>query len=394
MRTAGRTTSTVAFVLIAAGGAFAPAHAACADNVGRDLKTGSPVAKGMSPEPLLDALRRLDQQQLDVRAFLLAKDCTLVLERYKDGIGRDHNQSIYSVTKSVVSTLVGVLRREGKLPDIDRPITTIMPRPPGLQDAQWERASTLSLKNVLNMASGLAHENNPRVHPIYDTKIDRFGYALSQAAPNKPGTRFNYSNADASITGAVVAGVAGEEMYAYAKRNLFDPLEMVNHDWWFRDAAGRPPGGWGLRLRPMDMLKLGQLYLQKGTWNGRRIFDEDFLRLAWSPGPAPDYGLYWWIRKEIAGKPVEHYSAIGHKGQRIYVFPRLDVVAVLVSSLTPEEERAVTAALLPAIAAAASPWQRHAGIPALELELAALARTGFRGVTRVQQSAQDTPGRP
>ena len=375
-------------------GAASAQSSSCAQNIGRDFPAASLTSKNMSPAPLVDVLRRLDDQQLDVRAFLLLKDCTLVLERYKDGIGRDHSHSIYSVTKSVVSTLVGVLRREGKLPDIERPISTIMPRPPGLQDAQWERASTLSLRNAMNMASGLAHVSNASVHPIYDLKIDRFGYALSQAAQNKPGTTFNYSNADASITGAVVAGVAGQEMYAYAKSNLLDPLDMANHDWWFRDAAGRSPGGWGLRMRPIDMLKLGQLYLQKGTWNGKRIFDEDYLRLAWSAGPSPGYGLYWWIGKEIAGKPVEYYAAIGNKGQRIYVFPRHGVVAALVASVPPDEEKALTAMLLPAIVAAAAPAFPGHDREAKEAELARLARAGFHGVTRVRQSAQDLPSPP
>ena len=394
-RPPGLVALALSLLLAVCTGAASAQSSSCAQAVGRDFPTASLASKNMSPAPLVDVLRRLDDQQLDVRAFLLLKDCTLVFERYKDGIGRDHSHSIYSVTKSVVSTLVGVLRREGKLPDIERPISTIMPRPPGLQDAQWERASTLSLRNAMNMASGLAHVNNASVHPIYDLKIDRFGYALSQAAPNKPGTTFNYSNADASITGAVVAGVAGQEMYAYAKRNLLDPLETVNHDWWFRDAAGRPPGGWGLRMRPMDMLKLGQLYLQKGTWNGKRIFDEDYLQLAWSAGPAPDYGLYWWIRKEIAGKPVEYYAAIGYKGQRIYIFPRHGVVAALVASVPPDEEKALTAMLLPAIveAAAAPPFFNRVR-DVKEAELAGLARAGFHGVTRVRQSAQDTPSPP
>ena len=62
-------------------------------------------------------------------------------------------------------------------------------------------------------------------------------------------------------------------------------MQMSNHDWGFVDRAGRYPGGWGLRLRPMDMAKVGQLYLQRGDWNGRRIFDANFVDLAWEPGP-------------------------------------------------------------------------------------------------------------
>jgi CubicO group peptidase (beta-lactamase class C family) len=249
----------------------------------------------MSAEPLVRLLKSIDEQKLDVRAFLLLKDCVVVLERYKEGLTRDHNHAIYSVTKSIVSTLVGVQLNDGRLAGIDLPVSRIMSRPSGTRELDWERASTLTLRNVMNMASGFAYVHNPSSGPLYDTRTNGLNYALSQAIAARPGERFNYSDADASITGAVVAAVAGEDLYAFARHALFDPLRMFNHEWWFRDVAGRYPGGWGLRMRPMDMLKVGQLYIQDGVWNDRKVFQARYPAMAWARGVSPRYGLHWWI---------------------------------------------------------------------------------------------------
>jgi CubicO group peptidase (beta-lactamase class C family) len=384
-----------ALLAASAAGAQAPAGPrTCAAPVGRDLPWGPIDPRTLAVQPFVRLFRTLDDRGLDVRAFLLLKDCTVVLERYKGGLRRDHNHAVYSVTKSVVSTLVGIQLGDGRLAGLDLPIDRIVSRPPAIRDAYWERTSTITLRNVMNMASGFAYVHSPTDHPIYAFGIDRFKFALSQEIAAKPGERFNYSDADASITGAVAASVAREDLYAFARRALFDPLQMFNHDWWFRDAAGRLPGGWGLRLRPMDMLKLGQLYLQKGAWNNRKVFDPDYPAHAWAPGVAPRYGLHWWIGQANRSGEVDYYAAIGLKGQRIYVFPSLGIVAAIVASLPAEEEQHLAAATLTAIRESVAQADAGDSGGLARNELQQLVRAGFRGVTRVRQSHQDSPRSP
>ena len=382
------------FVVCACAQAPAAASSTCAGPMGRDLPSGPMNARTMAAEPFVRLLKSFDEQKLDIRAFLLLKDCVVVLERYKEGLTRDHNHAIYSATKSIVSTLVGVQLNDGRLAGIDLPISRIMSRPSGTRDLDWERASTLTLRNVMNMASGFAYAHNPSVSPLYDTRTIGFNYALSQQIAAKPGTRFNYSDADASVTGAVVASVAGEDLYAFARRALFDPLQMFNHDWWFRDAAGRYPGGWGLRMRPMDMLKVGQLYIQNGAWNNNKVFDPGYPALAWAKGVSPRYGLHWWIGVPDKSGRSDHYAAEGFKGQRIYVFPSLGIVAAIVSGLTAAEQQQLDSGTVAAIRASLSQAGGAAAGDDARIELGQLARSGFRGVTRVRQSAQDRPKPP
>src|SRR5882672_3079921 len=366
----------------------------CSAAIGRDIPSAPAGSRTLAIEPLIHLFKSLDKQRIDVRAFLLLKDCGLVVERYKAGLTRDQNHAVYSVTKSVVSTLVGTLLKDRKISGLDLPVSSIMKRPAGTKDAQWERASTLTLRNVMNMASGFAYVHNPTNSPLYDTRTNAFIYALSQGITAKPGERFNYSDADASITGAVVSSAAGDSLYAYAQRALFDPLRMFHHEWWFRDAAGRYPGGWGLRLRPMDMLKLGQLYVQKGEWNGQELFDPEYPSMAWARGAAPEYGLHWWIGRPARAPGDERYAAIGHKGQRIYVYPNLGIVVAIVASLTGDEERQLTSATLAAVLETAAKANGAEASVAAKAELAKLVRSGFRGVTRAKQSLQDMPGHP
>ena len=362
----------------------------CAAPVGKDFPMATPVEVGLSAVRLGQVLDALDAGRHDVRALLVLRDCKLVLERYKDGVGREHNHAVYSVTKSFASTLVGALLYQGKLKTVDTPIADVVPKAARIDDAHWVKAKQITLRNAMQMASGLEYKHDPCCHPIYDTREDRLAAALVPAAAAAPGTRFLYSDGDASLTGATVAAVGDRDLLSLAKDTLFTPLQMENHDWLFRDRAGRYPGGWGLRVRPMDMLKLGQLYLQGGEWNGKRVFAADYPAQAWTAGPNKAYGLHWWIADPaVFGTP--YFWAQGFKGQRIFVFPEWRLVVAQVASLPGEEEapvaRIVVRGLVEALKAGG------AGDPAAQAQLKQKEAAGFRGETRVAQSPQDTPRR-
>jgi CubicO group peptidase (beta-lactamase class C family) len=144
----------------------------------------------------------------------------------------------------------------------------------------------------------------------------------------------------------------------------------------------------------MDMLKLGQLYMQKGVWNNRKVFAANYPAQAWAPGVSPRYGLHWWIGQSPGSGRADHYAAIGLKGQRIYVFPDLGIVAAVVASLPADEERYLASATVAAIRESAVQTDpSDSGDPARN-ELRPPLRSGFRGVTRVRQSSQDRPRPP
>lgn len=361
----------------------------CQGVVGEDFDSTTPSVQGLSSDRLMSLMTSLDEARYDVRALLIMRDCKIVLERYKDGLGRHYNHAMYSVTKSISSTLVGALMYQGKIRDLDTPVAELIPQPSGLRGDAWNNAQRISLKNFMQMGSGFDYRHDPVNNPIYDARQDRVALAIGQKFIAEPGTRFNYSDADALMTGTVIASLSQRSLLEFARSTLFEPLHMSNYAWWFPDQGGRFPGGWGLRLRPMDMLKIGQLYLQKGEWNGTRIFDEKYPDLAWTAGISKRYGLHWWIGNV---KGVPFYFASGFKGQRIYVFPSLRIIAAMAASLPGKEDAIVPLDVVTAIIESADA-PTSGNREDADAKLLQLQKAGFRGETRIRQDGQDAPRR-
>jgi CubicO group peptidase (beta-lactamase class C family) len=316
-----------------------------------DLISGKPADVSLNPNVLARLIQVLRAKDRDIHGLAISRDCRIVVEMYISGVTRAHNHTIYSVTKSVVVTLAGTLLAGGKLSSFDVPVGTLMSKPDSVPARNWEKTQRIRFRNVLAMSSGLEYTHDPTGNPIYRAH-DRFAYALQPAIVQTPGTHFQYSDGDASIAGAVVAAVAGTDILTYSVSALFKPLSFKNYDWWSRDPSGRLAGGWGMRLRVIDMIKLGHLYLEKGVWQDRRIITAAFIDQAWSPSSAPWYGLFWWRNAGHAATIGTVYEARGFKGQRILVIPRLNIVVALTANLAPEDEKSVSDLILDHIAKA------------------------------------------
>jgi CubicO group peptidase (beta-lactamase class C family) len=170
---------------------------------------------------------------------------------------------------------------------------------------------------------------------------------------HKPGQHYNYSNGDASIADAVVAAAAGKDLLSYGNEVLFAPLGFKNVEWWFRDKAGRYPGGWGLRLRAIDMARFGQLYLQQGRWRDKTIIDANFVREAWRPSRAAShYGLFWWRWDQEDARIGPVHFANGFKGQRIYVLPKHGTIIAVTANISDLDSQEAYPALVRAVVSA------------------------------------------
>jgi len=361
------------------------------DQVGENLPAAPAAEVGISAELLGNLLQDFDTAGHDIRSLLVLRDCRLVLERYRRDLDRDHHHAIYSVTKSLTATLVGILQHQGKLGSLDQPIAALVPRPDGMPQASWERAQQISLRNAMQMASGIEYKHDPSGHPIYQLRIDRLMVALRPPITAKPGTHFQYSDGDATFTGAAVAAAAGMPLYDAAKQLLFTPLKMRSHDWLYADMAGRYPGGWGLRLRPMDMLKLGQLYLQDCVWNGQRLCDSAFLKAAWEPSHASKaYGLHWW-RDSRDGQA--YFAGRGFKGQLLLVFPAQRTVVAMTAVIPPRDINKIEGQVAHTVMEMPGAYRAtlRSGIGPSQARLERLQAAGFNGETRRSVTAQDTP---
>jgi CubicO group peptidase (beta-lactamase class C family) len=366
---------------------------ACPQAASDEIPTAPPEHVGMRSGRLAEAIKSLRDKDRDIHALVVLRNCKVVVELYAENVTRDHNHALYSVTKSVLATLVGVLLKSGRLSSLDVSVADIVAASAKLEGDKLAKARRVRIRDVMSMSSGLEYHENPTSHPIYGT-ADRLQFALNSALVHEPGQRYNYSNGDASIADAVVAAAAGQDLLSFGNEVLFAPLNFKNVEWWFRDKAGRYPGGWGLRLRAIDMAKFGQLYLQKGRWRDKTIIDANFVTDVWRPSRAAShYGLFWWRWAHEDPRIGAVHFANGIKGQRIFVLPKHGIIIAVSANISDVDSEEAYPALVRAVVSAVQSEGLINRSSADANRLAQQLRMPFSGKpgNPVSKSGQDLP---
>ena len=173
---------------------------------------------------------------------------------------------------------------------------------------------------------------------------------LGQPIVAEPGSTFLYTDEGPVIATAILTSATHERVLRFAEDNLFRPLGFANYEWMHEDPSGIANGGYGLRLRPIDMQKFGVLYLNGGVWNGTQLVSRSWIEQSFEPwmhstakARTPDYGWYWWA--ESFGAGWDAHLASGWKGQRIIVIPAQGLV-VTMTYVEDGSEHALTARII------------------------------------------------
>ena len=268
----------------------------------------------------------------DTLAFLVLKNDRLVYERYFNGHGEDKLSQIFSVSKSVLSMLIGCALDDGLIRSIQQPVTDFVPE---LRTLGYD---AVTLEHLLQMTSGMDYlewDNPFGLHPAFYYGDDLEKRLLAIPLANPPGTRWSYKSGENELLGLILArSLHGRTITDYMQEKLWEPLGMEFDGQW---AVDHEPDGLEktfccLALRPRDALKLGRLMLHNGEWEGRRILSEAWVARSHQVdirnGSAWFYQNQWWVG-DLAGND---YYAMGHLGQIIYVNPGKDVVIVRLGS--------------------------------------------------------------
>lgn len=235
----------------------------------------------------LDALEELVDAARDTKssALVVVQDGSLVGEWCFDGDAEPIEAM--SATKSVVSLAVGLLIDDKKIQSLDAPVSDFFP--------VWSDGpkSSITVRHLLGHTSGL--HTRPTTEDIYASDdFVRFGLDAEFVAT--PGEQSNYNNRAFNILAGVVEKASGERMDRFLKRRLFQPLGIEDTAWSL-DPAGNPHAMSGLRVRPMDLAKIGQLMLDMGTWQKRRILSAEWIVQSTKAvrSEFPQLGLSWWL---------------------------------------------------------------------------------------------------
>jgi len=295
-----------------------------------DLPTASPESVGVDSRPLVQLSETIRKEKLDVRSFLVVKDGKLIYERYGQGVTRDHNFELYSITKNITALAAGVLVDSGRT-RLDEKIAPVLVRTrPDLRNAFADKQD-IELRHVMSMSTGLVYDFKPTDDPIYYGAPDRLKLAAETTPKGKPGAQFDYTDVNPILASATLGADAGMPLQDLAEQKIFKPLGMTHYAWERADDRGLVSSGWGLRLRAVDMAKVGMLVLSGGRWNDQQIVSQAWMRTMTAPSSAPFYGLYWWINDIVPTEPEVH--AMGFKGQFIVALPERNAVVVMTSML-------------------------------------------------------------
>ena len=319
----------------------APPTATSARNLDADI--AGPMVVEPASDPLRAALDRAFAEPAGgpprgTKAVVVVHDGRVVAERYAPGYGTDTPMLSWSMNKSVVNALVGVLVRQGRL-SVEAPA----PVPAWRDPADPRRGITV--EHLMRMTSGLALDEansgfDPSSRMIY-TEPDMAGFAVAAGLTAPPGTRYHYSSPSTLILSRIIRDAVGgraEDVIRFAERELFTPLGMRGVTLEF-DATGTQVGSTYMYATARDWARFGLLYARDGVVNGRRILPERWVDYSASPtaGSRDGYGAGFFTNRGDSefgrlrvrgGMPPDSFFASGTQGQRIVIAPARRLVVV------------------------------------------------------------------
>ncbi len=303
-----------------------------------ELQEVWPEMAGVDSGKLVGLSKWIRDQKFDIRSLVIVKDGKIVFERYSDGLTRDKNYELYSVTKALVGILAGDLIGEGKI-SLDSSVKDVVGAyRPDLKEAVADKGA-ITLRNVLSMTTGLHYDFNPPSDPIYYEAPDRLKLAATTTPLLEPGKVFQYMDVNPILATAMLSQAAGKRLEEYATDKVFEPLGMKHYVWSRADKKGLVSGGWGLRLRPVDMARLGMLALQGGKWNGKQLVPAEWVQQMTTGQGIRSFGYYWWVNNILEGGmeggQQAEFDAAGFKGQNIVVLPKYNAVVAMTSIMSP-----------------------------------------------------------
>ncbi len=307
-----------------------------------DWQTSSPEAQGMD-SAYLTALDEYIMNEFWGNAMvstLIIKNGYLVHETYYDDFwDGNYTRNIFSCTKSVTSTLLGIAIEEGYISSVDEPVLDFFPNRTFANTDT--RKQTMTILDLLTMTAGFnwieAPYTSSESHYMQMTESDDWvQFVLDRPMEYTPGEFWEYNTGASHLLSAILNVSTGMFTQHFAEERLFLPLGITEYSW-TRDPQGNVNGGSNLNLRPRDMAKFGFLFLNNGTWDGVQIVPANWAATATAQhitlSETTGYGYQWWVHPRLSA-----YSARGYLGQLIYVFPQLNMIVIFTASTNALED--------------------------------------------------------
>ena len=298
----------------------------------RKLEVTTPESLGISSQAILNFVEAAEKERKDeLHSFILLRHGQIAAQAWWNPYNPDSPHMLFSLSKSFTSTAIGIAQAEGLL-NINDKVTSFFP-----DETPKEPSANLQamrIRDLLTMNTGHNDDATDRMRQDTTSWVKGF---LSLPVEHKPGTHFVYNSAATYMLSAIIQKTTGKTLLDYLTPRLFEPLG-IQHPTWDSSPSGINIGGWGLKVRTKDIANLGQLYLQKGMWQGKQLIPAAWVEEATtkqtSNGSSPDsdweqgYGYQFWrCRHDL-------YRGDGAFGQYCIVFPKQDAVLAITSGTT------------------------------------------------------------
>lgn len=340
----------VARLLLAAVLVLAATSAACSDDEAGDaaLVPGADWVTATAVDVSLDntKLDALIARAVEAESNCLAvvRDGRLVIDEYWNGTTADDDQEIWSATKSVTSTIIGIAQDQGHL-SIDEPASTYL--------TEWlgTPSEEVTIRQLLTNTSGRYHDFDTDYGEMIAAE-DRSAFSIALDQQHDPDTVWVYNNAAIQTLEEILERATGEDVGDYAQANLFEPLGMDVH--FERDPSGAPATFMSLQAGCLDMARFGLMALRGGEWGDEQIVSADYMSAATSTATDLNgaYGYLWWVNTDepwvspdpsvdtsqrfLPDAPIDAYAALGLFEQTVLVLPTHNIVVARLGSASGE----------------------------------------------------------
>jgi len=290
----------------------------------------TPEEQGMNSAYLDSMIEFYATNEIQIDSLLVIRNGWIVFEEYPSTFGPNDTHHLFSCTKSITSTLIGIALRLGYLESINTSVLDYFPEREFTNPS--EKKDKITIQNLLEMTSGLDwnEEQHGNVINDYNKMVhseDWVKYVLDKPMAAEPGSIFLYNSGASHILSAIIQERTHNTTLEFAVAYLFQYLGITEFEW-IQDPQGVYSGASGLKMKPLDMAKIGYLYIKDGLWDGVQLIPQDWVGMTTTSQVHVDetlgYSYQWWVLSELGA-----FYALGWGYQSIIVVPKYDLVVVV-----------------------------------------------------------------